>query len=112
MAARKAPHKGLTAPVENAATRGAAQEALAAHQSMVPQARPAMLDLLPEEREALRVYVARRVTELREHRDQTGESLARRAKGEWMLELYRAEGHRVGAALLAELIADTYGVTR
>lgn len=74
-----------------------------------PRSGPSLTD---EEREALKYHLARRVPELREHRDQRGEDLARRAKGEWMLELYRAGGNRVGAALLAEVIADLYGVPR
>lgn len=66
-----------------------------------------------EEREDLRAYIARRVPELTGvNPTYTTNEKTRRAKGEWMLALYEAQGNRVGAALLAEVIADSYGVPR
>lgn len=70
--------------------------------------------LSPEQRDNLRTFVARRVPELaRDAPELEGSTArARRAKGEWMLSTYESEGPRVGAALLCEVIADSYGVPR
>lgn len=68
---------------------------------------------------SLRDYLGFRVAELQQEEGTKDgrdlDRLARRAKGEWMLQTYAAEGptnRTLGIALLSELIADFYGVKR
>lgn len=84
------------------------------------------MSLNPDQYNDMRSYIARRVPELAKQGlaraslyggsdaeavvPASREDLARRAKGEWLLALYQAEGTKVGALILQEVVADIYGV--
>lgn len=81
------------------------------------------MSLNPDQYNDMRSYIARRVPELAKQDlaraslyggsdavPASREDLARRAKGEWLLALYQAEGTKVGALILQEVVADIYGV--
>lgn len=77
-----------------------------------------MADLTDEHKADMRAYIAKRVPQLRgkkaagSHKGPEAAAWIKQAKGEWMLKVYEAEGNRVGAALLTEMIGDFYGVPR
>lgn len=75
--------------------------------------------LTPEQRVAMKEFIARRVPQMwREEQARqmapeagpTKETLAIRAKGEWLIQLYEAEGRAAAPAILIELVADIYGL--